>query len=138
MHCKYLQSIYCGYWIRMKCIRNSSLQQMMDASVINNWKSSVTDNIFVPSLFTYTFKTIELIAVCFFKKTAPSCEAYDHPSTKWEVVYNIYIVGVPHWSSNQHLWLDHEVAGSIPRTSTILKCGLNQEWAPPSLVRRIG
>ena len=33
---------------------------------------------------------------------------------------------------------DHEVAGSIPGTSTNFKCGLGLEWGPPSLVRTIG
>ena len=33
---------------------------------------------------------------------------------------------------------DHEVAGSIPGTSTNFKCGLGLELGPPSLVRTIG
>ena len=33
---------------------------------------------------------------------------------------------------------DHEVAGSIPVTSTNFKCGLGLERGPPSLVRKIG
>ena len=33
---------------------------------------------------------------------------------------------------------DHEVAGSIPGTSTNFKCGLGLERGPPSLVRTIG
>ena len=33
---------------------------------------------------------------------------------------------------------DHEVAGSIPGTSTNFKCGLDLERGPPSLVRTIG
>ena len=33
---------------------------------------------------------------------------------------------------------DHEVAGTIPDTSTNFKCGLGLERGPPSLVRTIG
>ena len=36
------------------------------------------------------------------------------------------------------LTTDHEVAGSIPGTSTNFKCGLGLERGPPSLVRTIG
>ena len=36
------------------------------------------------------------------------------------------------------LTTDHEVAGSIPGTSTNFKCGLGLERSPPSLVRTIG
>ena len=32
---------------------------------------------------------------------------------------------------------DHEVAGSIPSTSTNFKCGLGLERGPPSLMRTI-
>ena len=35
------------------------------------------------------------------------------------------------------LTTDHEVAGSIPGTSTNFKCGLGLERGPPSLVRTI-
>ena len=33
---------------------------------------------------------------------------------------------------------DHDVAGSIPGTSTNFKCGLGLKQGPPSLVRTIG
>ena len=36
------------------------------------------------------------------------------------------------------LTTDHEVAGSIPGTSTNFKCGLGLERGPPSLMRTIG
>ena len=36
------------------------------------------------------------------------------------------------------LTTDHEVAGSIPGTSTNFNCGLGLERGPPSLVRTIG
>ena len=36
------------------------------------------------------------------------------------------------------LTTDHEVAGSIPGTSTHFKCGLGLERGPPSLVETIG
>ena len=34
-----------------------------------------------------------------------------------------------------HVTTDHEVAGSIPGTSTNFKCGLDVKRGPPSLVR---
>ena len=36
------------------------------------------------------------------------------------------------------LTTDHEVAGSIPGTSTNFKCGLGLERVPPGLMRTIG
>ena len=36
------------------------------------------------------------------------------------------------------LTTDHEVASSIPGTSTNFKCGLGLERGPPSLLRTIG
>ena len=33
---------------------------------------------------------------------------------------------------------DHEVAGSIPGTSTNFKCGFDLAWGPPNLVWTIG
>ena len=49
---------------------------------------------------------------------------------------NIMTASLVLWSAC--LTSDHEVAGSIPGTSTNFKCGLGLEWGPPSLVRTIG
>ena len=54
----------------------------------------------------------------------------------WALARGIIILIIFIWSAC--LTTDHEVAGSIPGTSTNFKCGLSLERGPPSLVRTTG
>ena len=87
----------------------------------------------------YTFDTDD---VCMFKYSVVSLHVACLSSIQCSVQHSLflfmffYVFSLVQWLAC--LITDHEVAGSIPGTSTNFRCGLGRERGPPSLVRTIG